>query len=195
MAGGRTYHPLEFEPGRSDPDRKWALSVKQPLAGMVAMGSTPLVTKSTPPPRQLVGRRIALHAGAGEVPYKEFSEDAEAWARKQWGASLQELRKLLPRGGVIATVQLEAAYRIGRALHRKVYAAPPNRYSANYHGSWHLYDDVYLFEQGTDFAGRWVWALTEPKLCADLVPLRGHGGIFDLEGARALERDRQGGTA
>ena len=190
MADGRTYHALEFEPGRSDPDKKWALSVKQPLAGLVAMGTTPLITKSLPPPAELVGKRIALHAGAGHVPYKEFSEDAAEWAHKKWGASLSELRQMLPHGGVIATVKLEAAYKIGRAMHRKIYAAPPNRYGSSYKGPWHPYDGAYFFEQGTGFAGRWAWALTEPKLCPDFVPLRGHGGIFDLVGAMDLEAQR-----
>lgn len=190
MAEGRNYHALEFVPGKSDPSKRWALSVKQPLAGMVAMESTAVITKSSPPPAELIGKRIALHAGLGDVPYKEFSEDAEAWARKRWGVGLPELRRLLPHGGVIATVKLEAAYKIGRAMFRKVYAKPPNKYGSLYMGRWHLYDGVYFFEQGKDFEGRWVWALTEPKLCPDLVPLRGYGGVFDLNGALALERDR-----
>lgn len=190
MAAERNYHSLEFVPRRSDPNRKWALSVKQPLAGMIAMGKTAIITKSTAPPAELIGKRIALHAGAGHQPYKEFTPDAEQWAHAIWGVGLPELRALLPRGGIIATVELSAAFRIGRVMQGKCYAYPGSQYAAHYAGIWADYDGTYIFEQGEVDPGRWAWCLTAPRLCENLVSLKGYGGIFDLDGARAVERER-----
>ena len=190
----RTYHALEFVPRRSDPSRRWALSVKQPLAGMIATGRTAIVAKSAAPPAELIGRRIALHAGAGHDPYKAFSAHAADWARAVWGADLPALRHLLPRGGVIATVELSAAFRIGRIMGNRAWAQPSSQYAANRQGLWADFDGAYAFEQGDCAAGRWAWCLSLPVLCTDLVPLRGYGGIFDLEGAFAQERARAAGA-
>jgi len=190
----RNYHALEFVPRQSDPARKWALSVKQPLAGLIATGRTQIITKSAAPPPELVGRRIALHAGAGHVPYKAFSEHARAWAEAAFGADLPALRHLLPHGGVIATVELEAAFRIGRVIDGRAMANPLGKYAAHYAGRWHGHDGGRIFEQGETEA-RWAWALTAPELCRRTVPLRGYGGIFDLDRARELEAQAQQGDA
>ncbi len=182
----RTYHALEFEPGKSDPNRRWAVSIKEPMAALIAMGKTALVCKSARPPSDLMGKRIALHAGAGHVPYGQFTDHAAAWAFAAFGAELKALRHLLPHGGIIATVKLEAAFRVGRVIDGHVWANPKGHYSVSYMGTWHRHDGARIFEVG-ETTGRWVWALTEPKLCANLVPLRGYGGVFDLEGAQQLE--------
>jgi hypothetical protein len=193
MAEGRNYHALEFVPGKSDPTKRWALSVKQPLAGMIATGRTAIVAKTLAPPVELIGKRIALHAGAGNTPYKDFTEDAADWARLIWGADLAELRQLLPRGGIIGTVELAAAFRIGRLDGRKAWAKPQSHYAAHRAGIWADFDGTYVFEQGDVGAERWAWCLTAAKLCDRLVPLRGYGGVFDLDGALAQERERSAG--
>lgn len=190
----RTYHALEFVPRQSDPSRRWALSVKQPLAAMVATGRSAIVAKSSAPPPELIGRRIALHAGAGNVPYREFTGEAEDWLRAVWKADLADLRTWLPRGGIIATVELAAAFRIGRVMGGKAWASPGSQYAAHYAGIWADFDGTYLLEQGDCTPGRWAWCLTDPKLCPDIVPLKGLGGIFDLDGALALERERSAET-
>lgn len=190
----RNYHALEFVPRQSDPERKWALSVKQPLAALIARGLTRIVTKSQAPPPELIGKRIALHAGAGNVPYKAFSEHAAEWAKAAFGAELRDLRHLLPHGGVIATVELEAAFRIGRVIDGHAWANPLGKFSAHYAGRWKGHDGTRVFEQG-DIDGRWAWALTAPELCKRTVPLRGYGGIFDLERAREIEAQAQQGDA
>ncbi|RAN30653.1 hypothetical protein [Hyphomonas pacifica] len=193
--GERKYHALEFEPRareawKRDPERRWALSVKQPLAGMVIMGRTPLVSFSKAPPAEMIGKRIALHAGAGEIPYKQFQADAREWVEKTFGADLPALRHLLPYGGVLGTVVLEAAFRIGRVMGGQAWADPKSQYAAHYAGTWHQHDGKRIVEIDT-MAGRWAWALTEPRLCRDFVPLRGHGGIFDLQAARDLHRQKE----
>ena len=191
----RHYHALEFVPRRSDPTRKWALSVKQPLAGLVATGRTSMITKSTLPPPELIGKRIALHAGAGDVPYKAFSEGAKEWCRKVWGCELADLRLALPHGAVIATVQLSAAFLIGRVIDGRAYRAPTSAARATFSGTWTEHDMRPIFEMGEKLEGRFAWALTHPQLCARPVPLKGMGGIFDLEKAREQQRSEAGSGA
>ena len=192
----RYYHALEFVPRKSDPNRRWALSVKQPLAALVARGITPLVIKSKLPPPELMGKRIALHAGAGDVPYKDFSEHAASWTKVIWGVELSDLRLALPKSAVIATVKLEAAFRVKRVAEARAYAHRGNAYSAPFAGLWERHDTRPVFEMGP-IEGRYAWALTEPKLCARPVPLKGMGGLFDLEAALSQQRadDPRGSTS
>lgn len=188
----RDYHALEFVPRQSDPDKKWVLSIKQPLAGLVAMGKAGLVLKTTPPPSELVGKVLAIHAGAGAIPYKHFTPHAKAWAERAFHAPLKDLRKALPHGGIIATARLAGAFKIGRVIDDKAYPHPGGRFSAHYAGRWRDFEfhPVFVARDPDKVIGAWAWCFEDPKLCEHTIAMRGLSGVFDLNAAYKLHLDR-----
>lgn len=55
-------------------DKLEAITLYQPWATLVAIGAKRFEFRGWPPPRRLVGRRIAIHAGARKIPKTELRE-------------------------------------------------------------------------------------------------------------------------
>lgn len=182
MSRRHDYHRHEFRPRQSDPGRRWAVSVKQPLAAMLATGRVKLAPKSEPPPHELIGRRLTLHAGAGDVRYADIAGSAERWLQAAFGATPKALRKLLPKGMAIATAELAGAFRIGRVIEGCAHYARDSRQRAHYLGDWLAYEAERVLEVGP-LEGAWAWCFREPEIVNQQgAPLNGVGGVFDLEG-------------
>ena len=49
-----------------------ALTLHQPWASLIACGAKRIETRSWPPPKSLIGKRIAIHAGIGDGADNEF---------------------------------------------------------------------------------------------------------------------------
>ncbi len=182
MTRRHDYHRHEFQPGRSDPSRRWAVSVKQPLAAMLATGRVRLLPKSEAPPEDLIGKRLVIHAGAGDVPYAHIREGAERKLRDAFGTSPKLLRPWLPRGMAIAEANLVGAFRIGRVIDGRAAYSPHAKHAAYYLGAWREFDGDPVLDVG-EIEARWAWCLSEPAIVNERgVPLKGVGGVFDLEG-------------
>ena len=100
-------------PGGGLPDK--ALTLHQPWASLVAAGAKTIETRSWQPPADLVGQRIAIHAGkqlATQLP-KKFQQAVAKHLGQDW-------RTTVPRGAVIATAKLEKTTQAtGRAARRR----------------------------------------------------------------------------
>jgi hypothetical protein len=129
-----------------------AITCWQPWASLIARGAKPFETRSRPPPRRLVGARIAIHAARRPV------EPLAAAAAVLGGRDL-------PRGAVVCTAILIGAYRLGEGglVTDAVRGSPP-----------------LLFVPPDPFGdyapGRWAWHLVEVAALDPPAPARGHQG-------------------
>jgi hypothetical protein len=144
-----------------------ALTIWQPWASFLALGLTPFETRPWPPPQQLIGERIALHAAARPV-----GGDTRTWASRAGAPAL-------PLGQVIATAVLAAAYRLGpdttgtgvHQVHARIGPSSARR-------------EVVKADQFGDFKpGRWAWYFTGPERLTPPVPVHGERGIWQWDPA------------
>lgn len=177
-------------PGRpvSDPERSWALTVKQPLASLLIDGVETILTKSLPPPVELIGRDIFLHAGQGHVAYKHFSPLQETRATRHFGASLQTLRNgeddagtgRAVQGALLGFSRLVAAYVISNTINGRVYASLHDADTRRALGVWRDYDGA-ACPPGDVSARRWAWCFDSPTRFRVPEPMIGAGYLYDLE--------------
>ena len=152
-----------------------ALTLHQPWASLIACGAKRIETRSWPPPRALIGKRIAIHAGRTMARPASFSH-AETKALNSIFDSLHmdtEQGALfvdfvpgsgvlrLPRGAVLATAVLVAAQPT-TAENRP----PPD-------------SDEALF--GDFSPGRYGWELGDVRPLAEPYAVRGLQGLWYWE--------------
>ncbi len=190
------FDDIRFESGRSDPARVWCLSVKQPLASLICEGGPGCVVKTTPPPVELMGKVLVIHAGQGDYTLRSFSPAAERAVIGHFGRPPKELRARLGpaglvHGAVIGEARLVAAFVIGQVVEGCVHASVSARdrggpYSGGRHmGIWSEFDGV-PGVLGQPVAGRWLWAFERVRAYSEPEALKGFGGIFDLNKGRAI---------
>ena len=135
-----------------------AVTLQQPWASLVAGGYKKIETRTWKPPTELVGRRIAVHAGKrlpGRLPQR-LEKAAAGRLGKDWRLSL-------PLGAVVATAELTKVEP----------ASKPG-----------LSKEELLF--GDYSAGRWMWRLGDVKVVEPPLPARGYQGFWHLK--KPLER-------
>jgi hypothetical protein len=127
-----------------------AITLWQPWASLVAQRAKPFESRSWPPPRRLIGRRVAIHAAARPVHVASdptlAAAIAAALGRADWV-------RTLPRGAVVCTARLAGAYRLrpGTVADRAVIDAAVE-------GSPPL-AAIVTDPFGNYREGRWVWHL------------------------------------
>ena len=142
-----------------------AITLHQPWASLIADRRKTIETRSWVPPKRMIGRRIAIHAG--------LKVDNEA--AKKWG-----YRKL-PVGAVIATAQLAAAYRVVRVVDISAGGSAGGGLAvcvSAYAKSEPMFLDI--DEYGDFGVGRVLWKLDDVE-CTMPVAAIGKLGLWDLE--------------
>ncbi len=129
-----------------------AITCWQPWASLIALGLKPFETRSRPPPRRLVGARIAIHAALRRPEPLPAAPGLPAAGE-------------LPRGAVVCTATLAGAYRLGEAglVTDAVPGSPPRLL-------------VPADPFGDYGAGRWAWHLVAVARLDPPAPARGHRG-------------------
>ncbi|CAG0950703.1 hypothetical protein RHDC4_00057 [Rhodocyclaceae bacterium] len=144
-----------------------AFSTWQPHASLLGAGLKPYETRSWPAHRNLIGKRVAIHAAKTDNDIRELAAYYVAWNEDETfydesyhvflkaivGLGFKTLRDL-PRGTIIGTAILDASI-------------PTNT----------------LIEPGPfgDFSpGRYAWRMRDPQLLPEPIPFVGKQGFFDV---------------
>ena len=212
-----TYRPsnpdgIMFVPNVSDYRRAWALTLKEPIAGLMVAGKIWAFTKSTPPPRRLIGQRIHFQAGQAlvkigpvkeNVPLQKMISIASGAEPDAWRQGLDVLSKK-NAGKVLGSAVLRAAFVTGglRPITDHGVCAVSFRPDSNaprYLGEWRSFDGRTIIPVGnwsapsrTARTWRWAWCFSDPQLNPKSDErLKGFGGLWDLEKGLAFRREQE----
>lgn len=154
-----------------------ALTVTQPWVSLIAAGAKRFECRGWPPPRRLIGRRLAIHAGKAALPRGLSLDDIAAI---EAGLALPKRRwHELPFGAVICFVTVEGAYQVGaskptsrrvpviRAMPGSV-AVPETGLDLRWN-EWRLLD---IDE------GKWLWQLGSVEPLPSPIPAIGQQGVW-----------------
>lgn len=147
-----------------------AISLHQPWASLIMMGVKKFETRHWAPPRDLIGKTIAIHAAKKRVP--TILEHAEDFQRA-FGADAPGWSQRLPYGALLCTATLAGAYQVApldssrvRIIYSLPGSADPNRFIA-------------IDPYGDFSSGRWIWALTDVETLIKPIPVTGRQGFFN----------------
>lgn len=202
-------HGISFVANESDPDRKWAITLPEPVGSLIIAGKIWAFTSSQPPPRRLVGKRLTIHGGQGLVkitPLKDapasqkLIELTSGTGEGGWRDGLNIL-STRHAGKVLGSALLSAAFGLGRAVMTTkdapiVSSYRPDSRAEYYRGNWRDFDGRSMAVFG-DWSSpdkkarkvRWVWCFCDPHLSGACdTPINGFGGLWDLDKGVALRR-------
>ena len=150
-----------------------AITLWQPWASLIADGRKRYETRSWAPPRALIGRRIAIHAGTHR------SRETGALAHR-WG--LDDL----PLGVVVCTVRLVAAHLTvsnpGQPGESIVCTSRERSIAPERDADWLAdYSGIPTDDYGDYATGRWAWRLDQVIQHDPPVPARGRQGLWDWD--------------
>ena len=145
----------------STTDSLKALTLHQPWASLIAGSHKMTETRSWRPPENLIGQRIAIHAGKLQREPDGYLATAVATCLgSAW-------RQNLPSGAVIATARIKSVKRIENE--RDVPA-----------GNEALFGDY--------TPGRWAWHLTDIRVLPKPIPARGYQKLWHWEYPAGIRR-------
>ncbi len=170
----------------SDPERDWCITLPQPWAELTLRGVRWAEDRRGPPPPELIGKIIHLHASAGIMALKHVDEAGREDAERILGSGFRDLTHDLPRGQMIGRVRLTGAFRIGGLQAGRVVRARM-RGSAGHLGDWRAYDGNVLHRWGDHSSPRWLWVLEAVDRSGAGEALKAYAGVFDLITARVLQ--------
>jgi len=132
-----------------------AMTLWQPWACLVEVGAKPYETRGKPPPKRLMGRRIAIHAAVRKMRFKDMSQEFidacyDVFGGCHWSG-------MLPYGVVVCTAILSDAKPVEEVEHDLFGDYNPGRWA------WKL-DDVQPIKPHVPAKGRqqWGWPWTVP---------------------------------
>lgn len=182
-----------------------AISLWQPWASLIAAGVKAYETRSWAPPRELIGKPIAIHAAKRIDPgAAQFAEELIYGQHQPGGYELADKlatvidctpdelmgqfgQSLMPVGCVVCIARLDAAFQLGEpaegtaapaasVTRRMTSRAMPDCFTVRY-------------DEFGDYApGRWAWLLRDVKVLTPPAPVVGRQGIFDLPNGWLTER-------
>lgn len=142
-----------------------ALTLHQPWASLIAEGLKTEETRGWPPPPNIIGTRIAIHAGKR----KPTKYELELWDLNKstdedapFGAIVCTA-KLAGTFQVLGVEQVTGTVRIVEGRHRGALQQP---YSADIYGDWS--------------PGRWIWCLEDVRKLTRPVPTRGYQQVWAM---------------
>ena len=148
-----------------------AITLHQPWASLIACGLKTIETRHWPPPRAVVGERIAIHAAKRPPDVREWNEDLRQ-------AFLQHVAAI-PLGAIVTTARLAAVLKVTQnPLLRGCepgygYVLVTTRLSTPEHL------EIEIDSFGDFSLGRWLWMLTDVKKVEPPIPARGHQRLWD----------------
>lgn len=155
-----------------------AITVRQPFAHLITLGTKPYETRSWPPPRAMVGATIAIHAGKHRD--RDGLDDAHAYwdldpddmafgaivcvVRLSGWHQMDDPEKVLPPGGPGWGEALPCARSVGvDSLERQR------------NGRLVIPTDVY----GDYAPGRWAWRFEDVLVLKKPIEMRGYQGLWE----------------
>lgn len=164
----------------------FALTIHQPWATLIAIGAKCVETRDWPPPANLLGEEILIHAGkhpaggstkAAEVSFRRECEE-EPFLSALLAAGYSNPGEM-PRGAVIATARIKRA---SRMTPESILALEQRNPTERAFG---FYD-----------VGRYAWVLDQIRRLEEPVPARGMQKLWrpKVEVVQAVESQRWSGT-
>lgn len=173
-----------------------AISLWQPWASLIACGDKPFETRHWPPPRELIGQRIGIHA-AKKVDREAVGlvEDLIYGQHHAGGFELADrLAKTfdrcpdalmgvfgnaaMPAGAVVCTVLLIGAYQCGEPIKDGLVKIARRREMPEIA---HIDPGGIPTDDFGDYApGRWAWRVTDVQIVNPPAAVIGRQGFFDL---------------
>lgn len=153
-----------------------ALTLTQPFAECVARRGKRMENRSWPPPDDVVGTHVAIHAGAAWPSPRTFMwmvEHAMPAEHRRWAYGLQ--RGDLPLGAVVAVARVASWTRTPRAVPEE-------------QRPWAQVDWQRGFARAVGWCG---WLLDDVVALRSPVPCRGRQRLWELPTAVALAVGRQ----
>ena len=149
-----------------------ALSLHQPWATLIADGVKTIETRSWSPHRNQIGRRIGIHASRF-VAIKRNHIDPETWDEM---VRLHGLRwaKEIPKGAMVATAVLKAAYRVRKLEKDRALLVDTER-------------TIPVDPHGDYTPGRWLWVLEDIRPIDPPIPATGRLGLWNWDGGEEFE--------
>lgn len=140
-----------------------AITLHQPWASLIAAGIKDKETRSWAPPKALIGQRIAIHAALRRPSKLLYPvKDGSAYGF----LDVQDM----PRGAVVATARLQAAYQICGKDECFLYAPCCKACEDLTECHRELYEPD---DYGDYSVGRWVWFLEDVQPLEEPMPAKG----------------------
>ena len=155
------------------------LTLHQPWAQLMVWGLKNVETRSWSAPRNLIGQRMAIHAGKRERRPTDWNIEVQLAVLQRAGGSHS-----MPMGTVVATAKLIECI--------KVIGEPDDNGLIICRGFGELsnepeYDAVIKTDPYGDFSvGRWLWAFQDVRRVEPL-PIDGRQGVWTLPTTLAAE--------
>lgn len=183
-------------------------------ASLVAIGAKPFETRPMAPPSDLIGRRVAIHAGKRPVDlemvrwiHDELVDDGVTRRRLQESGLIERVRGLfevrhsqdalaaIPLGKVLATAVLSGGYQvdnpvwdgdraIARVRKRAPGSVPLEEIECDPFGYYEAEEDA---RRPGLMRYRWAWWLTDIEELPEPVPARGMQGFWPWEPPSQLQ--------
>ena len=148
-----------------------AITLHQPWASLIACGLKTIETRDWPPPRAVVGERIAIHAGKRDPDSWEWNDDIRL-ACEPWDFDI-------PLGVVVATARLAEVRKVTQNPRVRRWE-PDYRYVlATSRISTLDHREIKIDSFGDFSLGRWLWMLTDIQRIEPPVPARGRQRLWD----------------
>jgi activating signal cointegrator 1 len=158
-----------------------ATTIWQPYASLIAIGAKRFETRAYPPPAKHLGKRIAIHAAARLC--SRVMDGLDGHVSQDICAAFEGADidtgdlDLLPRGAVVCTAVLKAAYHVFGPAYDGWVAVEECRLQApiGVKDIWqpdHIQTDPF----GDYSSGRWAWLLTDIEALKDPAPAKGKQG-------------------
>ena len=162
-----------------------AITLHQPWASLIACGLKTIETRNWPPPRALIGQRIAIHAakaraGAGQLHPATHRAILDLYGIG-WGDRI-------PLGVVVATARLADVRKVTQNPRLRGWE-PDHRYVLTTdHFSTPEHREVEIDPWGDFSLGRWLWMLTDVQQIEPPMPARGRQRLWEWnpDGGKAL---------
>jgi hypothetical protein len=125
-----------------------ALTLWQPWASLIAIGAKRFETRGRPPPRRLIGQRIAIHAALRRPRTTDMDPETHKAVCQAFGS--RTWRQALPRGEIVCIAMLVEALPVACVPHDLLGDYSPGRWA------WRL-DDVRSVEPPVPAKGMQLW--------------------------------------
>lgn len=144
-----------------------ALTVRQPWASLIADGTKVYETRSWPPPKTLIGERIAIHAG----------KQCDHRAADGFGYAPYDMEL----GVLVCTARIVAAHYLWGDQHHGVIQSSTRSLSRDADPDFgcQMYGAIPIDAYGDYAPGRWAWRLVDVDPLDPPVPARGRHGLWN----------------
>ncbi len=181
------------------PGKKWCVTRKAPIVQLLAAGKTWGFTMSMPPPEVMIGHKLGLHAGVGNVPLKDIADPARAAIAMLTGLEFDDWREGLRKweenqaGAFVGSATLVAAFRVGGLSQDCVRPYKLDSLGHTYMGRWRDFSGRMIRPVGKWDSGRWCWAFESqaqaPANGENAVRCKGNAWVWDA--AKGVRIDHQ----